>query len=448
MSVKTVIVGVLALVFGLACAIGVKAYLDSQANRPAKIIVEKAKSATVVVATHTIPHGKTIVADDVEYKEWPADMAPKGNVASVEDVINRAALGTFFEGEPILVTKIASGPLHDMSSHLKPGMRAFTIHIPTVGSGVAGFILPGNKVDVLLTVTDLPSLKETGAMTVSLLQAVEILAVDQQTEIPTSNKMDPQQMHSVTLAVTAAQASKLALAGSKGTMNLALRNPNDQEETQPAPVTLSDLQFLKEAGVAPEVTPVAQPVVSLATHLTAGMRAVTIKATLASGVAGLVLPKDHVDVLLTTSESTTSHDGIDAVSILLLQDVQVLAVDQVMDTPAMSKTEPKAHYFVTLAVTPTQAGMLALAESKGTLSLALRNPDDSRDVNAITRVSASDLKLPEKLPHQTEPKLAQATPVTPAAQVLWIRTLRGSQNGLTTVYPLYETDNVAKGTRQ
>jgi pilus assembly protein CpaB len=146
-------------------------------------------------------------------------------------------------------------------------MRAFTIHTPSIASGVAGFVLPGNKVDVLLTIADLsgdtqsavfplatPSplgrntgLRPTGGgSTTTLLQNVEILAVDQKIQAPAENKVDTNQLRSVTLLVTPQQANMLDLGQNKGTLHLALRNMDDRADSRTHPATLADLQFHQE----------------------------------------------------------------------------------------------------------------------------------------------------------------------------------------------------------
>lgn len=420
MNARTVGVSILALVFGVATALGVKTFLESQ---PTKVVVEPAKTVKVVVAKTRIPLGRMIAEDDVTTKEWPADSVPAGATDNVTDVIKHSALATFVKDEPFLKEKLAKDKRVDLASRLGPGMRAFTIHIPTVGSNVAGFILPGNRVDVLLTAADLPNLKDTGPMTVTLLQAIEILAVDQQTEAPAENKMDAKELRSVTLAVTATQAAMLALAGSRGALNLALRNPTDEQGLVPDPVTLADLHFLREPV---EVTAAHAPA-SLASHLETGMRAFTIRASLWSGLAGLMLPGDNVDVLLTVTDQATAKE-IGAVTVTLIQGVEVLAVDQLLEAPASNKTEPSPQHAVTLAVTPIQAARLALAETKGTLSLSLRGAGDA-DKPAAAPVTVADLEFPKE--QRPEP----AAPA-PAQVVLQIRTLRGTQNGLTSVFPV------------
>ena len=447
MNGKTMGVGVLALVFGVTTAFGVKTFLDAQASRPPQVVVEQAKTATVVVAKVRIPLGKTVTADDVTTKDWPADMVPAGATDDVAKVVNRAALATLVPNEPVLNEKLATGPRDDLASRLGTGMRAFTIHLPTVGSGVAGFILPGNKVDVLLTVSDLPSLKDSGPMTVTLLQGVEILAVDQQLEAPAANKTDPKELRSVTLAVTGTQAAKLALAGSKGTLNLALRNQSDGQGTVTDPVTLSDLQFLQEPPVGSTLNvavTAAHAPAPLSTHLEVGMRAFTIRSSLWSGLAGLLLPGDNVDVLLTVTDQATAKE-IGAVTVTLVQGVEVLAIDQLLEAPASNKTEPgnksepNAQHAVTLAVTPVQAARLALAETKGTLNLSLRGKADNAEA-AAAPVTVADLEFP-KAP-LTVSEVPEPQPV-----VLQIRTLRGTQNGMVSVHPVERTERMSASRR-
>jgi hypothetical protein len=106
------------------------------------------------------------------------------------------------------------------------GMRAFTISAPGVASGVAGLIQPGNKVDVLMT-----SQGDKGPLSTTLMEDVEILAVDPRIDGPAENRADRNQLTSVTLLVTPQQTSILALAQDKGRLHLSLRGA---EATQPA----------------------------------------------------------------------------------------------------------------------------------------------------------------------------------------------------------------------
>ena len=109
-------------------------------------------------------------------------------------------------------------------------MRAFTISMSGVASGVAGLIRPGNKVDVLLT-----SQGNGGPLTTTLMEDVKILAVDLRIDAPAENRVDPNQLTSVTLLVTPDQANKLALARIKGTLDLSLRGSEGNQPADPRP---------------------------------------------------------------------------------------------------------------------------------------------------------------------------------------------------------------------
>ena len=116
------------------------------------------------------------------------------------------------------------------------GMRAVTILTQNVSSGVAGFIRPGDKVDVHLTVTSMASRDfPGGASSTLLLQNVKVLAVNQQVDLKTENKVDANLLRSVTLLVTPEQAVKLTLGQNKGTLHLALRNPEDRDPGENPP---------------------------------------------------------------------------------------------------------------------------------------------------------------------------------------------------------------------
>ena len=122
-------------------------------------------------------------------------------------------------------------------------MRAYSVKVPDVAQGVAGFILPGNRVDVLLSLGEISGTNETGGgSTITLLQNVEILAVDQKMDAPSENKVDTKDLRSVTLLVTPQQANRLDLGQNKGMLHLALRNREDNEAAQTKPATLIDLR--------------------------------------------------------------------------------------------------------------------------------------------------------------------------------------------------------------
>jgi Flp pilus assembly protein CpaB len=118
-----------------------------------------------------------------------------------------------------------------VASLLPVGMRAFTITISTPrAAGVAGLILPGTKADVLLTTSGVD-----GHHTTTLMENVKILAVDPRIVATAENRVDPNQLTSVTLLVTPDQASQLALGQSKGLLHLSLRRPEANQPADPRP---------------------------------------------------------------------------------------------------------------------------------------------------------------------------------------------------------------------
>lgn len=260
MSPRSILVVVLALVFGGSAAVGVNSLLQNQQ-------VPKGEVVSVVVAATDVPRGGMLTAELVKLREFPKDLAPAGVVSKVEDAVDRAVFIPLTKDEPVLNAKLApKGSGRGMSALVPKGMRAFTIHTPSIESGVAGFVLPGNRVDVLLTVGDLPTSNPTpaisfpitspplfntprptgGGSTTTLLQNIEILAVDQKIEAPAENKMDTKELRSVTLLVTPQHANLLDLGQSKGTLHLALRNIEDKDSARTRPATLTDLQFHQE----------------------------------------------------------------------------------------------------------------------------------------------------------------------------------------------------------
>ena len=143
-------------------------------------------------------------------------------------------------------------------------MRAISIQIPNVATGVGGFVLPGNKVDVLVTMNDDGRETRNGQSTLTLLENVEIMAVDQTIEAPAANKVDAKEMRSVTLLVTPEQAGRLNLGMNKGILHLSLRNPTDDASAKPAPAVMADIrppapEPPKVAKVDPEPKPAPPP---------------------------------------------------------------------------------------------------------------------------------------------------------------------------------------------
>jgi pilus assembly protein CpaB len=227
----------LALVFGGSAAVGINS-LRHPGPPPIK-----PDTVTVLLAAVDIPPFAAIAKEMIKTQEWPKDLVPADAVTKLEEVLDRPVVAPMVKGELVIENKLAPrGADRGMATKIPKGMRAFTIHTPTVEAGVAGFILPGNKVDVLLTIDGRSDQEPNGgSSTVTLLQNVEILAIEQRVVAPAESKVDPGQLKSVTLLVTPQEAARLTLGQNKGRLCLSLRNHGDASQVRTEPVHIGHL---------------------------------------------------------------------------------------------------------------------------------------------------------------------------------------------------------------
>lgn len=250
MNIRALIVVPLALVCGLSAVFLVKA-LRKPLTAP---VVDR---TPVVFAIEDVRTGEMVSEKGIEIRQMPTDDVPDDAIRKVTDAIDRAAKSTIDKGDMLRELKLADkGAGRGMAALIKPGMRAFTIQTPSFSSSLAGFLLPGNRVDVMLTATPAPGGSPAGndpssVTTSTLLQDVEILAVHTNVSTPSANKINPDDARSVTLSVTPSDAQRLDLGQNRGTLHLTLRNPNDKNHAKADPSTLLDLQDARPAP--PEV---------------------------------------------------------------------------------------------------------------------------------------------------------------------------------------------------
>ncbi|MCW8193485.1 Flp pilus assembly protein CpaB [Proteobacteria bacterium 005FR1] len=183
-----------------------------------------ASGSSVVVAAVSIPFGRTIEAKDLRMMELPPEAVPEGSFKTIDEVVGRVSSQSLFTGEVVLAGRVAEhlgGSA--LAAVLEPGMRAISVRVDDV-AGVAGFLLPGNLVDVV-------SSKRSGGNreveSRTILQQIKVLAVDQ---IASQEQDSPVIVRAVTLAVTPKQAERLFEATQEGRVQLTLRNPLDKSE--------------------------------------------------------------------------------------------------------------------------------------------------------------------------------------------------------------------------
>jgi pilus assembly protein CpaB len=211
--------------------------------------------ATVIVAVGPLNLGEHIAPTDVRAAKWPADGVPPGAFTSMDELVgsgqDRVVLRPMDAGEPVLASKVSGkGGRATLSTIIDPNLRAVTIHV-TDTTGVAGFVLPGDRVDVMLTRGD----NREHSQAQYLLQYVKVLAIDQEAS---DRKEKPTLVKAVTLEVTPADAQKLTLGSGIGILSLTLRNIADTQSVPNTPLLVSDLPGSLKP-VAPIVAPGAPP---------------------------------------------------------------------------------------------------------------------------------------------------------------------------------------------
>ena len=229
-----------AVVFGLLAVFIANVWLNNQANQRAKSMESTAKPAatkTIVVAKQALRFGTELNASQLEEVPWPAEAMPAGAFAKVSDVLSqgrRVVLAAIEPNEPVLALKITGpGQRATLSALVKPGMKAVTIRVNDV-EGVGGFVLPGDRVDVVLT----RQIDKGQASTEVVLQNTRVLAVDQSADERAAKAAVAK---SVTLEVTTVEAQKVWLASSVGSLSLLLRKAGETAESQTRKITLNDL---------------------------------------------------------------------------------------------------------------------------------------------------------------------------------------------------------------
>jgi pilus assembly protein CpaB len=228
------------LVVGIFFA-GVALFLLFNSRAPARnsdADVPTIATTPLMVVAKDIEYGSKIVPELVQVVQWPTDSIPKDAVLTRAELFEgpeapRIALRSMIAGEPFLKQRLSGfGERPILSRKVAEGMRAFTVRINEV-SGVGGFILPGDHVDVLLT-RDVDGNLATDV----ILQNVTVLGIDQ---MSSERSEDPVLGKSATFEVTPEQAQKLALASQVGTLSLMLRNYATLEDEKTAQIAADDL---------------------------------------------------------------------------------------------------------------------------------------------------------------------------------------------------------------
>jgi pilus assembly protein CpaB len=230
------------MLIGLATAIVVALFLSTFVYRAFKnaTAIKPVITAHIVVASQPLQVGTRVDSGNLRLIPWPSNEPVAGMFTRIEDCANRAVITPVAENEPILESKLAatqSGA--GLPATIPEGMRALSVAVNDV-VGVAGFVIPGTMVDVLVT----GRVTETGRggdenITRTILENVRVLAAGQKIEQDREGK--PQTVPVITLLVTPEDAARLTMASTEGKIQLALRNTVDTRLTAPASVLQGSL---------------------------------------------------------------------------------------------------------------------------------------------------------------------------------------------------------------
>ena len=211
----------LSVVFGLAAVFFAKQWMDNQVQPTVE--VEQVERHPVVVASQEIEAGTIIEEQYLTIKLMEKDWINENNYSDTGELVGKVVANTIYAGEVLHKMRFTvPGEGSTLAALIPENKRAVTIRVDDV-IGVAGFLLPGNKVDILNTV----SYGKNSASTQTVLKDIKVLAVDQTAK---TKENSPIIVRAVTLEVTPKDAEKLLTAKSKGSIQLTLRNPHEVDK--------------------------------------------------------------------------------------------------------------------------------------------------------------------------------------------------------------------------
>jgi pilus assembly protein CpaB len=220
------------------------------------------QTVQLVVASRDLAVGTLVHAADLKMAAWLGPL-PKGAILKRDGFLNRGVASSIYEGEPVTENRLSpAGSGGGLAATIPPGMRACAVRVNEV-VGVAGFVVPGMRVDVLITGLPPGGNALDGARVRTLLQNIQVLSAG--TDFHKDQEGKPQPAQVVNLLVTPSQAEILSLASNETHIQLVLRNPIDVEIAKPPGTIMADLvggprtPDAVPAGVPRIPAPIARP---------------------------------------------------------------------------------------------------------------------------------------------------------------------------------------------
>ncbi|WP_420474707.1 Flp pilus assembly protein CpaB [Noviherbaspirillum sp. ST9] len=240
-STRALVMIAISIVLALAAVVLAARWISMRANMA---------TTKVAVAAADISVGARVGPEMVKLVDWPSGSTPKGSFTDAKALENRVTRTNLQSGEPILESRLAPpGSKGGLSAVVAEGKRAMTVRVNDV-VGVAGFALPGNYVDILVSTQD-ESKNGGNNSNISklVLERILVLAIAQEAN---QNDTKPKVVNAVTLEVSPEQAERLDLARSVGQLSLVLRNQVDSTPAKTGGATKHSLLY---APAAPEAKP-------------------------------------------------------------------------------------------------------------------------------------------------------------------------------------------------
>jgi pilus assembly protein CpaB len=214
----------------------------------------KTATTKIVVAGRTLNVGTLIKDLDLKYGDWTGTL-PQQAITKKEDIVGRGVVSAIYEGEPILETRLApKGSGAGLAATIPEGMRAVGVKVNEI-IGLAGFVVPGMRVDVIISGAPPESPKALGMLAATLLQNIEVLSAGQNIQKDAEGK--PISVQVVNLLVTPEQAEKISLAQTNTQIQLVLRNPLDTKIAKTPGTAVLNL-FSGAEGISVPKVPLAR----------------------------------------------------------------------------------------------------------------------------------------------------------------------------------------------
>ena len=224
---------ILAVALGVGAAFTAQRWLEEQRQQPAG----PSTTQPVAVMRADLQVGQVVHERELATVDWPIAYVPQGAHSDPKQLEGRVARRPLFAGEPVLETSLLpQGAQAGLVSVIDPSRRAMSVKVDPV-VGVAGFVVPGAHVDVLVTIARIDT--DGKPYSKIVLQDVEVLAIDQKLE--EAKEGEPELVQVVTVETSPQEAEKLTYAAHEGRLQLALRNPTDREIVETHSVGVADV---------------------------------------------------------------------------------------------------------------------------------------------------------------------------------------------------------------